>query len=236
MGWLGRILGGDDGREEGLEEGRTLTPDTVPVDLPAPDELRHPWAALAAGMGSIGYGDKDCNAHGGDWFYHDGGGNWCRLFRYADGRALLIGSDHEYSETYFREAAEYFGEEETDLLAGGEPWWEDAVEWHDRADGEWISFLYAFDGAGWRRAGYDKDDGFSSLGLPAMSPSRLEESLVETCSGAEEPTDGARGAARAVIAAGPEVTEEMVRALGPAVTEPGVGVQVARDFALPGRR
>lgn len=49
------------------------------------------------------------------------GGDRRRLRRARVGRELR--HDHEYSETFFRDAAEYFEEEETDLLAGARDNW-----------------------------------------------------------------------------------------------------------------
>ena len=87
----------------------------VNVDLPNPITFRGGWAALAAVCASRGWTD-DVYADDDQWCYHDGGGNWaCVRFR-ENGRAVLLGHDHEHSETYFREAATYFEEEETDLL------------------------------------------------------------------------------------------------------------------------
>lgn len=219
----------------------TMSETPVPVDLAPPEELGPRWATLAAAMGSAGHGAQDCRADDGDWYYHDGGGNWCRMFRYADGRALLIGSDHEYSETYFRAGAEYFQEEETDLLAGGESWWADAVEWHDTQDGDWISFIYAYDGTTWSRAPYEAADGFEDLHFPAVSSERLLPELVQwgrPSTGrrdTSEPDEAELVAARALASAGVDVTADLVRALGPGMTEPQTGVVAARAFAEPGR-
>ena len=252
MGWFRTIFGRRDHKErpadrdsapadgpETAADGRVGDPPRGPVelDLPAPDQLRPRWAAVAAVLGSVGYGSEDCRSDDGDWYYHDGGGNWCRLYRYADGRALLVGSDHEYSDTFYGEAAAYFERPETDLLAAGEPWWGDALGWHDRRDGQWVSFIYAFDGQRWRRAPYDLDDGFASLDLPAVSDERARRTITEYAKGEGDddlvPDLGAR--VEEVLRAGVDVTADQVRALGSHLTEPGVGVAAARGFAAPGR-
>jgi len=87
----------------------------VEVSLPSPAQLRGGWAAMAAVCVSRGWTDSVW-AEGQAWFFHDGGGNWATLRFVGDGRAVLIGHDHEYTETYFRDAAKYLQEPETDLL------------------------------------------------------------------------------------------------------------------------
>lgn len=58
------------------------------------------------------------------------------------GRALLFGHDHEYSDAYYGEAAVYFGEPETDLLAQAPPWWGEALTAHHSQQlGEWVGFV-----------------------------------------------------------------------------------------------
>src|SRR5690349_11416021 len=94
----------------------------VTIDLPSPDEMRGRWAAFAAVCAARGWSDS-CRADGGTWHYDDGGGNYADLVHLDGGRAVLLGNDHEYSDTYFAKAAEYFGEEETDLLADAPSWW-----------------------------------------------------------------------------------------------------------------
>ena len=54
-------------------------------------------------------------------------------------RAVLLGNDHEYSETYFGSAAEYFDTEETDLLADTTDWWSRNLD--PSLFGEWIGFI-----------------------------------------------------------------------------------------------
>ncbi len=94
----------------------------VPVDLPTPDALRGRWAAFAAICAARGWA-RSCHADGPRWHFDDGGGNWADLVHVGDGRAVLLGHDHEYSDTYYAEAAAYFGELETDLRARAPEWW-----------------------------------------------------------------------------------------------------------------
>jgi hypothetical protein len=149
--------------------------DLITLDLPAPAAVRNRWAAYAAVQAARGWGDA-AHATDGVWHFDDGGGNWADLLHVDGGRAVLIGNDHEYSDTYWGAAAEYFGEDETDLLAGVPDWWAAAVRTVAERDTQnWIGFAYGWDGSVWRRAAYAKDDGFASLGLPALSDERFRE-------------------------------------------------------------
>ncbi|WP_181783428.1 proteophosphoglycan 5, partial [Pseudonocardia pini] len=157
----------------------------ITLDLPTPAEMRGRWAAFAAVCAARGWGDG-CRADGPRWHYDDGGGNWADLHLFPGERAVLLGNDHEYSETYFRGAAEYFGEPETDLLAGAPDWWAPPAE-AAMAAGEWVGFVYGFDG-GWQRAEYAIPDGFASVGLPAVSDEACRDlalAFVEKAPGLE---------------------------------------------------
>ncbi|WP_347238394.1 hypothetical protein [Dietzia sp. B19] len=142
------------------------------IDLPSPDTMAPRWSALAAVLAAYGpRWAESAYSDGSTWHYDDGGGNWADIRFLGDGRAVLLGHDHEYSETYFRSAAEYFGESETDLLSGCPPWWAEAIgDYLDRIDSEgtWIGFIYGYDGSTWTRADYDGDDGFTSLNVPFL--------------------------------------------------------------------
>lgn len=146
---------------------------TEPIDLPRPDEMGRRWATVAAVLASRG-GRWSDGAHAlpDTWHFDDGGGNWAELRHSGDGRAVLVGHDHEYSDTYFGSAAQYFGEAETDLLAGIPGWSVDAIGDYLEKTGRqeiWLGFVYAFDGAGWTRAEYTVADGFDSLRPPFVS-------------------------------------------------------------------
>jgi hypothetical protein len=203
----------------------------VPVDLPAPDELRNRWAAFSAVMAALNYGGGS-NAVGGLWHYDDGGGNWAELALLGGGRAVLFGHDHEYSETYFREAATYFQEEETDLLAEAPDWWETPLP---VGDDQWIGFVYGFDGTSWLRADYALDDGFNSVALPAASFDRFGDLVAEFVKGHNRDHDVEcevdPAAVVALAAAGPELTvEQLAAVVGPSPAQWQAGVDAARAF------
>ncbi|MEJ2869662.1 proteophosphoglycan 5 [Actinomycetospora sp. OC33-EN08] len=149
----------------------------VPVDLPTPTTMRGRWAAFAAILAARGWG-SGAFAEPGRWHYDDGGGNWADLHLLGDGRAVLVGHDHEYSDTYFRAAATYFQEEETDLLADAPDWWEPPVAAAE-GDGLWVGFVYGFGGSGWSRAPYEIEDGFASLHPVFADHERCRELIVE---------------------------------------------------------
>lgn len=204
----------------------------VSVDLPAPAELGRRWAVAAAVQAAVGFGTH-CHAAGPVWHYDDGGGNWTDLHLLGGGRAVLLGNDHEYSETYFRGAAEYFDEEETDLLAGAPAWWDVLANY---ADDDWVGFIYGFDGATWSRADHDLDDGFASIGLPAVSDELLIASVDEaatglnTDAGLTHTTDPA--AVLGASAAGAQLTREQAAGLlGAAGGDLDAAVAAARAFA-----
>ena len=176
----------------------------VTLDLPTPAVMRGRWAAFASVCAARGLSDG-CWARDGLWHYDDGGGNWADLHLLDRRRAVLVGHDHEYSETYFAEAAAYFGEEETDLLAGAPDWWAPPAR-KAAADGLWVGFVYGFDGVRWQRAAYEPDDGFGSLAIPAASDERCRE-LVEEF--AEDEVDAA--AVETLMAADAEITPAMLR-------------------------
>ncbi|MEY8199951.1 MAG: hypothetical protein RPS47_11975 [Colwellia sp.] len=153
----------------------------VKVELPSPKELLGGWAALAAVCAARGWGDV-VYATSSQWLYHDGGGNWACLRFNGKDKAVLVGHDHEYSETYFGEAAKYFEEVETDLLKGAPKWW--GFDLNPLPFGEWIGFVYGWDGEKWQRSNYNKPDGFESVGLLDACSTKNTELLKEFASDA----------------------------------------------------
>jgi hypothetical protein len=203
----------------------------VPVDVPDPAWMRGRWAAFAAVCAARGWG-RSCHADGPVWHFDDGGGNWADLHHVGAGRAVLIGHDHEYSETYYATAAEYFEEPETDLLAGAPAWWEPPVRAAlDR--GLWVGFAYGFTDGGWLRADYALDDGFAAVGLPATSDERCRELVVEFAQDAPglAGADPDPHAVDALIAADAAVTDAHVAAVvGATGWDPAAGAAAAREF------
>ena len=183
----------------------------VPVDLPSPTTMRGRWAAFAAILGARGWGRGAFAEPGRRWHYDDGGGNWADLYLVGEGRAVLVGHDHEYSDTYFREAATYFQEEETDLLAGAPEWWAPPVE-ATAAQELWVGFVYGWDGAGWSRAPYELSDGFASLHPVFVDDERCREMIVEFVEN-EAPHPVRPDAVDALIAADAALTPELLRAV-----------------------
>jgi hypothetical protein len=183
----------------------------IPVDLEPPHQLRNRWAAHAAVMAALGNGDMS-NATATRWHYDDAGGNWADLVLLDGGRAVLFGHDHEYSQTYFREAADYFQEEETDLLADAPEWWGSVLP---TGVDQWIGFVYGFDGTSWSRADYDLDDGFASVAVPACSDERLHEMIVEFVHGSGEDAGSNHevepATIDALVALGPAITSDALR-------------------------
>jgi hypothetical protein len=147
----------------------------ISLNLPSPRSLRGGWAAKAAVCASRGWSDV-VYATPREWLFHDGGGNWACLRFQSEGRAVLFGHDHEYSNTYFGAAAEYFDEPETNLLEDAPAWW--AQDLSTPPFGEWIGFIYGWDGLKWQRANYDLSDGFENVGLlDSCSVSNLNDLL-----------------------------------------------------------
>lgn len=200
----------------------------VEITIPTPLALRGGWAAFAAVCSSRGWADS-AYADGNHWYYHDGGGNWASLRFFAQDRAVLIGHDHEYSETYFREAATYFGEEETDLLAFAPDWWGQDLD--PKPFGEWIGFIYGWDGTRWQRSPYEKPDGFSSVGL--IDGCSINDTSDLTEFAAEAP--GLNGqlpdqaAIAALIAADASITDDLLAAVVPG-WDIAAGVAAGRKF------
>ncbi len=201
------------------------------LDLPSPDAMRPRWAACCAVLTAIGYG-RGCFATTNRWHYDDAGGNWADLVFVGAGRAVLLGHDHEYSETYFREAASYFEEPETDLLAGAPGWWAAPLDGRDPF--EWVGFVYGWDGSGWQRADYQLDDGFRSVGLPAVSDAGVTELATTFVAGAAKRQGLAftpdSGAIAGLLAAGPVTAARLAAVFGPVDADIGAGITAAAQF------
>jgi len=153
----------------------------VELSIPAPKALRGGWAvraaidASSAGNNTYIYADRGC------WYFNDGGGNWACLRFKNDTQAVLFGYDHEYSETYFRDAAKDFGEPKTELLSGAPSWWAEYIE--PPQPEPYIGFIYGWDNNTWMRANYKENDGFKQLGLlraiRIIGRDSLSDSLVD---------------------------------------------------------
>lgn len=203
-------------------------PPLIKVDLPHPQELRGGWAALAAVYASRGW-RSDVYATANQWLYHDGGGNWACIRFIQKDKIVLVGHDHEYSETYFGEAAAYFQAEETNLLAGAPPWW--GANLDPKPFGEWIGFIYGWDGQEWQRANYQKPDGFKSVGLLDACSINNTELLKTYAAGAP----ALRGrlprsdALRTLVAADAHISSSLLEAVVPGWNIVA-GIAAARKF------
>ncbi|MFJ8885055.1 proteophosphoglycan 5 [Streptomyces sp. NPDC102402] len=202
----------------------------VPMDLPDPTALRGRWAALAAVRAASGHGER-CRALGPVWHYDDGHGSWADLHRLDEGRAVLLGQDRNDSETYYAEAADFFEEKETDLLAGAPGWWEPPVRRVRDAE-LFLGFVYGFDGSTWQRAEYGLDDGFTSVGLPALSDGRTREAVRAAARhpAATGPRETSEDGIDALIAADAAVDPALVAAVVPAGWDAREGAEAARVF------
>lgn len=179
--------------------------------------MRPRWAAFAAILAGLGpRWAEGAHATENTWHYDDGGGNWADVCMTPAGHAVLVGHDHEYSETYFGQAAEYFEEPHTDLLAGTPPWWSAAItSYLDDITGQgvWIGFIYGFDGHSWSRAEYEVDDGFSGLSLPFVSDQQTVDQIVEHLSGTAPGPAIDLSAVRSLVTAGADVDRSVLEAV-----------------------
>ncbi len=198
----------------------------IRVDLPTPKQLRGGWAAKAAICAAYGW-DDTTYAKEDLWFSHDGGGNWACIRFMGTDQAVLLGHDHEGSETYFRDAARDFGEEETDLLKDAPSWWEEAIE--TAPYGPYIGFIYGWDGNQWLRSDYEEDDGFSMLGLLASLKVEGGNSLSDAVRDFERPAN--RQDIEALVNADGEVTEQLLERVMPNYNIKA-GAEAAKNFLL----
>lgn len=200
------------------------------LDLPEPARMRGRWAALAAVLAARGWG-RHCCATGPVWHYDDGGGNWVQLHHVDRDRAVLVGHDHEYSETYFGTAADYFDEPQTDLLAGAPPWWGQPAG-TAMAAGLWVGFVYGFADGGWQRADYDVEDGFAAVALPALDDESSRDHIITTAADSPGLTGKPdRAAVDALLAADAHITHAHLAAvIGSAGWSVPAGVAAGHEF------
>ncbi|BCJ55820.1 hypothetical protein Asp14428_72950 [Actinoplanes sp. NBRC 14428] len=146
---------------------------TSTADLPAPVLLWQRWATLAAALTPLGH--EDVWSVGATGAHHDdGGGNWSHLALVEDGRAVLYGYDHEYSDTTYAEPA-------LDLLAGAPDWlpWDDLAR---LAADDQLGYVLWYEGDGpWQRVAYpdDLDDGLRQTAGPVLGEGAVRQELEE---------------------------------------------------------
>ncbi|GAA3348025.1 hypothetical protein GCM10020358_64930 [Amorphoplanes nipponensis] len=144
----------------------------IAVDLPAPGLLWTRWVTLAAALSALGHRDvwsvDDAGAH-----HDDGGGNWSHLTLVADGRAVLYGCDHEYSDTTAADPP-------LDLLDGAPDWlpWDDLLE---HAATDQLGYVLWHDGTGWRRVDYPggEQDGLAQTAGAVLDAEATVAELVD---------------------------------------------------------
>ncbi|MEV4253504.1 hypothetical protein AB0J52_10080 [Spirillospora sp. NPDC049652] len=131
------------------------------MPLRPPDALWAHGALLAAcGNGFALDGEGVCS--------EDIGNGWWRLFWVEGGRAVLLGFDNDYSDTFTQAPP-------LDLLADAPDWlpWERVDA---RLHGDWpVGFVYWWDGEDWARTSYTCEDG-AALTVPD-DDERVREAL-----------------------------------------------------------
>lgn len=205
------------------------------VDLPAPDELRNRWAAVAAGWVAAEVSDDGSGprAEQGDWLYMQETGQWAHLVRFTDGRAVLVGQ----SEPDTLRNATQEKESRAALLAGAPSWWGTFEE--VLPDNTPVGFVLGWDRKQWQQvAAAPTAGGFSTLLFYPESPELAGEWLLLWGREGEGEYSGAQKAtADAVMRAGTQVNASQLQRLGPGMRTARLkdAVAAARAFAGAGR-
>lgn len=154
------------------------------IELPEPSVLWTRWVTLAAALSALGHDDVwSVDARGAH--HDDGGGNWAHLALIEDGRAVLYGYDHEYSDTVDADPP-------IDLLAGAPSWlpWDELVRC--QAEDQLGYVLWHTAGTGWQRVSYPaaERDGLDTTADEVMSDRATITELGEVVfQWGEHPTD-----------------------------------------------
>lgn len=146
----------------------------ITINLPSPAELRGGWAARAAVQESYSP-DGFVSAAEDGWLYSDGGGNWVYLRIVGNDKALLLGHDHEFSQTALTEANAV----NSILLADAPSWWLENAFPHPLGE-DVIGFIYGWENNQWQRSNYRENDGFEYVGLLAAISASGRHSISET--------------------------------------------------------
>lgn len=203
------------------------------IDLPGLDELAGRWAAYAAvwagGEFSSGGGPS---ADRGDWLYEDMFGQWGFLTRFADGRAVMVGSARPGE---VREVAKE-REARSAMLAGAPSWWATGLQPIDPATT--IHFVCGYDDGRWRQVAgaSESTSGIGALNFVLRTERAvLDEMVLMANTGAPDQPARARAAARTLVRAGARATAAQVEAVGRDIRDPRAGASAAALFATPGR-
>ncbi|OAB88891.1 hypothetical protein AWH69_03745 [Janibacter melonis] len=203
------------------------------VDLPRVVELAGRWAAYAAiwagGEFSSGGGPS---ADDGDWLYEDMFGQWAFLTRFADGRAVMVGSARPGE---VRPAADEASAREA-MLSGAPAWWETGLQQIDPATT--IHFVCGYEDGRWREVSgaSDRAGGIGSLNFVLRTERQVvDEMVLMANTGVADRPARAKAAARALVRAGSTATAAQVDAVGPDIRDARAGAAAAALFAAPGR-
>lgn len=203
------------------------------VDLPALDDLAGRWAAYAAvWVGGEFSSDGGPSADDGDWLYEDMFGQWGFLTRFADGRAVMVGSAQPER---VRPAAEE-REARAAMLAGAPSWWAVGLQPIDPATA--VHYVCGFEAGRWRQvAGVsERASGITSLNFVLRTERQVvDEMVLMANTGVADRPATAKSAARALVRAGSKATAAQVAAVGSDIRDAKAGAAAAALFAAPGR-
>ncbi|WP_201464806.1 hypothetical protein [Janibacter melonis] len=203
------------------------------VDLPTLDDLAGRWAAYAAvWVGGEFSSDGGPSADDGDWLYEDMFGQWGFLTRFADGRAVMVGSAQPER---VRPAAEE-REARTAMLAGAPSWWAVGLQPIDPATA--VHYICGYEDGRWRQVAgaSERASGITSLNFVLRTERQVvDEMVLMANTGVADRPASAKAAARALVRAGSKATAAQVDAVGSDIRDARAGAAAAALFAAPGR-
>lgn len=130
-------------------------------DLPDLDTMRDRWAAVAAFWATVTGppGERAPRAQSHGWYYDFHSGSWAQLILLPGERAVLIGVDRDYSETF---------REEVDMQVGLPPWARSVLPSAPEGYIPLWGLAYVYDDGAWWSRETGLKDGLDRL-LPAVS-------------------------------------------------------------------
>lgn len=181
------------------------------VDLPDPDTVHRMLAAWAAAHAAVfSFSDLECAfaVEVDRVTYHDGGGSYFRFLALPDGRAAVFGFDRDYPDPDLE------GDRTVLQDQGADAWWLESA-----AGDEILNFAYGYDGGRWSAVGHDPMRVAPMMLAPG--PSQESTSALSTLADfLEQASDDLLGSAvrgdeaalEALLAAGPDMDEAILRA------------------------